>query len=264
MKKIILAIALFLPLFASSQTIQMEKDGGVYKLPCKVNGVEMKMIFDTGASSVCLSLASALFLYQNGYIKDADIKGMGYSSTASGDIVDNMKIIIRDIEIAGKHLYNVEGVVMKSLDAPLLLGQSAIQKLGKITIDKNRLIIDSQTTSTHSNSTTHKVFKYHSTDFNVNDFIPILGRNIDKYLDYYGYKGTKRELLRLYIVHIIEQIKKGTCYKLDYKGLGLDITYYNSLSTKKEQKLFKEAVNYIYRGSEQYYEKVRLQNFNEY
>ena len=101
----------------------------------------MKMVFDTGASTVCLSMATAMYLYQNGFIKSSDIVGAGKSSTANGDIVNNVVINIRDIEIEGIHLYNVEGVVMESLTAPLLLGQTAIKQLGTITINGNQLII---------------------------------------------------------------------------------------------------------------------------
>ena len=33
----------------SQTVIEMSKDGGVYKLPCSINGYEIDMIFDTGA-----------------------------------------------------------------------------------------------------------------------------------------------------------------------------------------------------------------------
>ena len=33
----------------SQKVIYMDRDGGVYKISCTVNGARMKMIFDTGA-----------------------------------------------------------------------------------------------------------------------------------------------------------------------------------------------------------------------
>ena len=39
--------------------VRMEKAGGVYLVPIKVNGLDLKFIFDTGASSICLSSAEA-------------------------------------------------------------------------------------------------------------------------------------------------------------------------------------------------------------
>jgi clan AA aspartic protease (TIGR02281 family) len=125
----------------------MEKEGGVYNVPCKVNGVEMRFIFDSGAAKVCISEAMADYLYHNGYITLDDIKGIGQSQVADGRIVENVRINLRDIEIAGMHLHNVEGVVILGLKGSLLLGQSAIQALGRVTIDGNRLIIHNATGS---------------------------------------------------------------------------------------------------------------------
>lgn len=150
MKRIVLllfAIATVM-LVRAQVVIKMEKDGGVYKIPCKVNGVKMKFIFDTGASSVCLSMQMAEFLYENGYLSNEDFVGYATSSVADGRIVNNMRIVIKDIEIAGLHISNVEAVVMQSQSAPLLLGQSAIQKLGKISIDANVLSIWTDKVST--------------------------------------------------------------------------------------------------------------------
>ena len=125
----------------------MEEYGGVYRIPCKVNGAKMKLIFDTGAEKVCLSLSMANYLYDNDYITDEDIVGSGTSTVADGSIVDHIKIIIKDIEIEGIHLRNVEAVVIDGQNAPLLLGQSAIKKLGKYSISDNKLIFGSNNTS---------------------------------------------------------------------------------------------------------------------
>ena len=143
MKKVVL---LFLTLLTSqilhSQvTIQMEKDGGVYKVPCTVNGVKMKFIFDTGASSVCMSQTMAQFLLDGEYLSISDIKGTGQSVVADGTIVNHANIVLRDIEIGGLHIRNVKATVLESQNAPLLLGQTAISELGRITIDGNKLII---------------------------------------------------------------------------------------------------------------------------
>lgn len=141
--KIILSLCLCaMFLIGNAQTvIQMEEYGGVYRIPCKVNGAKMKLIFDTGAEKVCLSLSMANYLYDNDYITDEDIVGSGTSTVADGSIVDHIKIIIKDIEIEGVHLRNVEAVVIDGQNAPLLLGQSAIKKLGKYSISGNKLII---------------------------------------------------------------------------------------------------------------------------
>ena len=142
MKKIILFLMLFAPIFTYSQArIQMQKENGVYKIPCKVNGLRMKFIFDTGASDVCISLTEATFMYENDYITDDDIIGTSSSQIADGSIVENIRIRLKEIEIAGLKLRNVEALVTQNFGAPLLLGQSVIQKLGAIQIQGNELII---------------------------------------------------------------------------------------------------------------------------
>lgn len=121
--------------------VTMEKHGNVYYVPGKVNGLSMKFIFDTGASNVCLSLTEAIFMLKNGYIKESDIGEKGYTQIANGDIVENTKVILRNIEIGGITIKDVAAVISNSLDAPLLLGLSAIQKLGPIQLDGNTLVI---------------------------------------------------------------------------------------------------------------------------
>ncbi len=58
-----------------SQTIIMEKKGGVYYVPCKVNGLGLKFIFDTGAGDVSISYAEAIFMLKNGYLSESDLGG---------------------------------------------------------------------------------------------------------------------------------------------------------------------------------------------
>lgn len=124
--------------------IQMEEYNGVYKIPCTINGAKMKFIFDTGASNVCLSLSMAEYLYDNGYITNTDIIGEGQTSVADGRIVDHININLRDLEISGCHLHNVQAVVLAEQNTPLLMGQSAIQKLGTIELNGSILIIHNE------------------------------------------------------------------------------------------------------------------------
>ncbi len=148
MKKLLFALFLLFPYISLGQIIiPMEKQiSGTYLIPCKVNDVPMKFLFDTGASAVCISLTEAMFLIKNGYIQESDIKGTSHATIANGDIVENTEIVLRKIEIGGIILKDVEALVSHELKAPLLLGQSAIQRLGKITLEDNILTIHTGTT----------------------------------------------------------------------------------------------------------------------
>lgn len=121
--------------------IQMEKEGNLFYIPGRVNGLNLKFVFDTGASEVCISLSEAIFMIKNGYLSEQDVVGSSYSQIANGEIVENTNIILREVEVGGIKLQNVSASISHTLQAPLLFGQSAIQKLGPIQIDGNKLII---------------------------------------------------------------------------------------------------------------------------
>lgn len=121
--------------------IKMNPNGGVYDIPCVVNGVKMNFIFDTGASNVCISLTEALFLYKNGFLSDSDIIGKTQSQIADGSIVENTEILLHSIDVGGILITDVKALVSSSIDAPLLLGQSAIKKLGSFEVKGDSLYI---------------------------------------------------------------------------------------------------------------------------
>lgn len=111
--------------------------GNTYLIACKVNGLPLNFIFDTGASSVTLSRKEAVFMLKNGYLSTNDIIGQTSYQTADGDISIGTTIKLKKIEISGLVLYNIEASIINNDNAPLLLGQSALSKLGKIQIDYN-------------------------------------------------------------------------------------------------------------------------------
>jgi clan AA aspartic protease (TIGR02281 family) len=116
-------------------TITMKKEGGVYVVPCKVNGIDLEFIFDTGASNVSISYIEALFMVKNRKLDPNDIGEDVYYSIADGTVKKGTKILLKEIEFAGFKLQNVEATIVWDTDAPLLLGLSAISKLGKIQIN---------------------------------------------------------------------------------------------------------------------------------
>ena len=83
----------------------MEKEGGVRHVWIEINGIRLRFIFDTGASSICISPAEAEVLFRQGI----------------GDLV----------------LDNVKATVVDNVNAPLLLGQTVLERFGSIEIDNN-------------------------------------------------------------------------------------------------------------------------------
>jgi aspartyl protease family protein len=116
----------------------MRKASGVYHVPCKINGTEMEFIFDTGASDITMSLTEALFLYKQGKLTDKDFIGTQQYQIADGSIHEGMIVVLRKVEIGDWVLSNVQASIVDNMEAPLLLGQSALAAFGKISIDYNR------------------------------------------------------------------------------------------------------------------------------
>ena len=109
--------------------------GGTYEVACSVNGLPLKMIFDTGAADVTISSVEASFMLKNGYLSDNDVKGKKNYMTASGDIHEGTVLRLKEVKLGDAVLKNVEASVVHSQKAPLLLGQSVLEKFGTITID---------------------------------------------------------------------------------------------------------------------------------
>ena len=109
--------------------------GGTFEIPCSVNGLSLNMLFDTGASDVTISSVEANFMLKNNYLSKDDVKGKNYYQIANGDLVEGTIITLREVMVGDAVLKNVEASVVKSQKAPLLLGQSVMERFGTITID---------------------------------------------------------------------------------------------------------------------------------
>ncbi len=139
----VILISLFCQNVFSQITINMQKEGGIFTVPCSVNGLKLKFIFDTGASDVSISLTEALFMLKNDYLNNEDIIGKQKYSDATGKVSVGTIINIKKIDFFGLTLYNVKASIVDELSAPLLLGQTAMAKLGKFIFDpvNGKLII---------------------------------------------------------------------------------------------------------------------------
>lgn len=126
----------------TQRTITMEKINGIYMIPCKVNGLSLKFVLDTGASDVSISETEALFMLKNGYLKKEDIGEKEYYTLANGNITEGVTINLKTIEIGGVILKNIRASIVLEQKAPLLLGQSVLEKLGTYKVNNNKLILE--------------------------------------------------------------------------------------------------------------------------
>lgn len=118
--------------------VKMQKSGGVYYIPVEVDGVNMRFIFDTGASTISISEVEAGYLYKQGVLTNEDVLGKANFSDANGNISEGTVINLKTVKIGDRVLRNVQASVVHNLKAPLLFGQSALEKFGKISIDNQK------------------------------------------------------------------------------------------------------------------------------
>jgi aspartyl protease family protein len=95
----------------------------------------MLFVFDTGASVISISIAEATFLYKQVKLTHEDILGETELMDANGEINIGAKVNLREVTIGEEKLANVEAIVVDNPNAPILLGQSALSRFGKIQID---------------------------------------------------------------------------------------------------------------------------------
>ena len=122
--------------------LKMELQNGVKYVWIEINGIKLRFIFDTGASSICISPAEASVLYRQGTLQKEDILNVESFQDATGKISEGTKVNLREVKIGDMVLENVEALVIDNVNAPLLLGQTVLERFGSIEIDNvNGVII---------------------------------------------------------------------------------------------------------------------------
>lgn len=124
---------------ASKNIVSMMKtDGGIYEVPAFINGVlKISFVFDSGASDISISPDVASTLIRTGTISKSDYIGIQKYRFADGSTATSKVFNIHQLKIGDKILRNVRASISESIDAPMLLGQSVLQRFGKFTIDNN-------------------------------------------------------------------------------------------------------------------------------
>ena len=113
----------------------MQKVNSVYQIPTEINGVSMRFIFDTGAGMISISEDEARALEEQGKFSPDDIVGEGTFTIANGDVVKGKMIVLKTVKIGDRTLTDVDASILPGMKVPLLMGQSALEQFGKISID---------------------------------------------------------------------------------------------------------------------------------
>jgi uncharacterized protein len=124
-----------------STEILLKKQGGVYELPVRINGViTLKFILDTGASEVNIPADVALTLWRTGTIGQGDfLPGQSYE-LADGSTLKSSRFIIRELDVGGIKISQVPASIMPATGS-LLLGQSFLGRLESWAMDNKRHVL---------------------------------------------------------------------------------------------------------------------------
>lgn len=80
-------------------------------------------------------------MIKNGYLSGKDVIGSQKYMDANGNVSVGTVINLKDVDFGGQKLNNVRASVVRNQQAPLLLGQSVLGRLGRIEIDNQRKVL---------------------------------------------------------------------------------------------------------------------------
>lgn len=121
--------------------IPFTKEGGICKVKCSINGLPLYFVFDTGASDVSISMVEATFMMKNGYLSKNDVMGKGHYVDANGNVTEGTMLNLHTVHFGDLSLENVRASVVRNQNAPLLLGQSVLARLGKFEVDNENRVL---------------------------------------------------------------------------------------------------------------------------
>jgi len=140
--------------------VKLIKIGAVYEVPVVLNNVlTINFILDSGASDVSISPDVALTLIRTKTIEHNDWLPGAYYKFADGTEAKSKRFKLKSVKIGNKELKNVTCSISNSFDAPMLLGQSALQKLGTYSIDYGKMVIIFNAPVKSSNNYNPKIVK---------------------------------------------------------------------------------------------------------
>jgi len=255
MKTITILFLLLISLELNAQTvIQMVDYNGVYIIPCEVNGMKCRMLFDTGASKVSLSESFCELLLDNGLVSLSDFVGEGKMITADGRIIDHAELMLRTLKIGEITLKSVPAVVINSQNAPMLFGQSAIQMLGEVSIKGDKLYIKNSNGFDSGNSTNAQFERWDATNYSYSNFTYGFGWDLPKGYEWEKMDGQeKHTVFRVtgfpFVVFVNAQVAAKN------KDLWTIYDQYTSMLEQLDVQLEKKTGNMVY---ERTFEKCTL------
>lgn len=118
-----------------------ESDGR-YTMEASVNGVGVRTFYAAENWFASMSSTTYLFLYENGYIADEDVRGVTVVKMPDGSTTKAASFVIRNLRIGNIIVKDLPAFVITKQTVPLLVGNSAFDCFGEVTQEGNRLLVN--------------------------------------------------------------------------------------------------------------------------
>ncbi|MBV9859129.1 MAG: retroviral-like aspartic protease family protein [Alphaproteobacteria bacterium] len=138
---IVCMIAAALALRTHAETVELERDHGIYMVPVQINGrLTIPFILDSGASAVAIPADVFLTLSRTKTVTDADFIGPGTYVMADGSEHQSQRFMLHEVKVGEIAISNVVANVVSVKGDPLL-GQSFLSQLPTWSIDNQRHVL---------------------------------------------------------------------------------------------------------------------------
>lgn len=117
---------------------------GTFEARCVVNSISMDFKYDAAEEQMQIDADKVMTLMKEYRITINDFKEKEKALNEDGTIKDNAVLNIKKMVIGKKILTNVEAIVVKGLNPPVLIGSKTLTKFGEYSVDdeKRQLIFD--------------------------------------------------------------------------------------------------------------------------
>jgi predicted aspartyl protease len=123
---------------AGSESIGMEREGGVYVIPVRFNDtITLNAIVDSGASDVSIPVDIVSTLIRTKTITDQDFLGQQTYILADGSKVPSQRFRIRSLKVGSITIENVVASIA-SVNGEILLGQSFLNRFKSWSVDNEQ------------------------------------------------------------------------------------------------------------------------------
>ena len=136
-------LAASIPALQAQTVIKLtEMSDGRLTMPASVNGVGVLTYYTEESWFASMSSTTYLFLYENGYIVPDDVRGMTVLKMPDGSTTKAASFVIRSLRIGNVIVKDLPAFVIKKQSVPLLVGSSAFDAFGEVSLSGTDLTID--------------------------------------------------------------------------------------------------------------------------